>query len=1418
MKYGSCLKKLKRILAVALALALLFNGWSNYDLSVKAEANEEEAVESTSEEEQTAEEEVTTGTEESTETQETQPVEETTGTEETSETTEETAEETESLTIVESFSLGVTKLLGSIPLLTAAKESVTVSIADDAQNTSSTIIYSAASQGTVQLTATATTVVDSTNVSNDVTWTWSSSDSSVANVDPSNGLVTAGSTAGTATISVTFESDDYETSDEPKYSVTVNIETVANEITSVSLGGTELNDSSNTMTYGDSNNLTIATTYSTPSAGSFTVETFSDATCYTSSETVIKATADAGIYTLETTGAGSAYLKVTYTPDSTYYTGGTTVEAVYPITEEPKTVYVYADSDAELTKESDGTTALTDINKTAISADPSTSGYFTLTDATGSKVDSSSVVLAWKTGLALDDGKYNTSGLDASSVTGLDSLSGYLTLTDTTNYTLDTTNLASGSWKGSITPQEVDDNEYSVEKSAGCEIKINGTIVATVSSGVPDSNNEYYYGTDGTTKPCVITAESGYSIVDEDGDSLNLSNVLTTSQELYIAKDADIDYDVIYYGPIVVKDITFDTELPTITLSDVSVASGSGSPSQSGTGYVYNDGAVKFTVTISDNYSGVESPIYYYISESGEVADISSIQWNSKDLADESGTLTATFSVGEKGYLYVKAVDKVGNSSEVNEYTLLVLEDEKPTVEASCTDATSPSTSKKIEITAKDSPDDKFSGIQQIEWALYKSGDTASKDKAGAAAEGTIQNGNVPTTLDAIKQEFTPDLLEIKASDYSESLNGEYVLYIWAIDWCGNEGEWTTVTLDFDTEEPVLTVDFGNCSGSDDDKDYYNETFTVTFTVTDNYPLTAVSLFTLSVSGGDGSVEFDTDNAQTSGDKTNGYSYVVEATVTADSTSHTTDGEYTFTISGADQAGNVLKSNDDVNIEDKEMEAGSTGSFSNARAKVMDTTAPILDSVEYDDSSFYYKGGGYYFGDAATKTITLTLTEKNFSEDAATESISLTCDGASAEPEDISWEDGSSDDSHVATVTLPETEGTYVLTFNYQDLATNAMVSGNTELTVNNGSFTSENMIVDLTAPTATITYSSDATAYVYGKDDDNAKATGAVYYNQNVKVNIAITDNNKLDSEKLTNTVVDLSGSGTELSDSITISTDGTYSYSAYGTDRAGNPLTVIEEISGTKSNQGAAGDPITTEECEDAYTSRYAIVLDTVQPTFVLEIDRSGATNKSLQAGRYYFNSDYTATVTVTEANFDSERITVNCASGTATGTSAVTLNNYVASYDWSGSNPYTWTETVSAEGVYRYQMSGVDKAGNALTYSDTTELQDTANLLSYYIEVDKTDPTGTLTVNDYYEIDIASGSLSKSEPYRDETSATVNITTADLSPVLIGYTIDSTVDGTSAKSAGYGYQQTASTPVSGEQVFTVTGIKVTDRAGNY
>ena len=316
-----------------------------------------------------------------------------------------------------------------------------------------------------------------------------------------------------------------------------------------------------------------------------------------------------------------------------------------------------------------------------------------------------------------------------------------------------------------------------------------------------------------------------------------------------------------------------------------------------------------------------------------------------------------------------------------------------------------------------------------------------------------------------------------------------------------------------------------------------------------------------------------------------------------------------------------------------------------------------------------------------------------------------------------------------------------------------------------------------------------------------------------------------------------------------IALTEEGHYSYTLSGTDRAGNPIIVTEMKPWTDSVREDVPEKAVTGE---TYNAKYELILDKTAPTFALSVSSPDSTNKNLQSGRYYFNKAYTATVKVSEVNFDAKRITVKRGSVTSGSydSSAAQINTYNVTVmnsqaEDSGNATYNYTDRVSADGVYRYAVFGSDKAGNALAapagaYNlETTDtsavdakaetargsLETTADI-SNHIVVDTVTPSGMISIVnpngvEYYRM-LTNGNVEKAEPYRVENRAGIHLTVdsaRERTPVRIDYSVDAKPASMSksGSSNGFSYNNDMTVGISGRQQFKLAKYTLTDLAGN-
>lgn len=347
----------------------------------------------------------------------------------------------------------------------------------------------------------------------------------------------------------------------------------------------------------------------------------------------------------------------------------------------------------------------------------------------------------------------------------------------------------------------------------------------------------------------------------------------------------------------------------------------------------------------------------------------------------------------------------------------------------------------------------------------------------------------------------------------------------------------------------------------------------------------------------------------------------------------------------------------------------------------------------------------------------------------------------------------------------------------------------------------------------------------------------------------------------------------------------EGACIYTVEGTDRAGNPVMVRESIKADADrkafldtekghyDKGNPGDPEERSAGKDGICSSfYEIVYDKTPPAYLFKVNHPSNLQETFdrRTGISYYGksvSSVQACFQVTEQNFDEERILAGIASKSSRGKDR--MENL--SPGWTvpdvkgtcrredGLTTAVFSLQIEAdrqyEGIYRFEIAGCDKAGNALVPSNAQAAADRSDSLenlaartepvknieggfwSQRKAVDVTAPTGFMKVESttgrnkvYYEIrfELGGNIPVMYEPFRPEKQARLIIGTEDASPVSICFALrseDSKKDqafqrNNPVRSAGqntYGTDNSLELTVNGEQVFHLENLLIKDRAGN-
>lgn len=1064
-----------------------------------------------------------------------------------------------------------------------------------------------------------------------------------------------------------------------------------------------------------------------------------------------------------------------------------------------------------VTKVSDGTTALTTDNITAIENAFSLEGIVDDEEVSLEVGDDAS----WSS-LSYEENKLGSNTVSLNSLKDSFELEG----TDSANYVLDADVLAANDLKvtAEIAPKAPETSDYDMTQAkedqtfALTDDEVSGILL---SAGTKGTDEAYWYNEAGLP----LTVDEGYQLLTDQYVQYT-DSLITESGKTYYVKQTKEDNTVWYYGPYTIE-LQCDGDEPTYQIDEIKKIN-------------FGKESTEFTIIIKDtDGSGVEADsIRYFIGDNKTMKEDGTLPAETDSAWKKSATVSqdrenykVTVTVPASGYLYIQAADKVANNSFGGPFYLLILENTAPTVTVTCQDQgydfDAPRNAHTLNITAEDAKEDgtepySYSGIQSLTYSLSRQ----NKDGTAGDIVLTAEDAEafMPLTMDVVKASRTKakDQIVLQNDDQGQPLNGIYILMVTAVDFCGNETVKSDWILNFDNETPKL-VDAsydGYTHIGTDGNIYYGQKATA-----HQMQLTILEK----------NFDPDLDNDFSIVVKKNGQQITEGYTVTWEH-----DGELHKAIVNLTGI-NGTEENDVYTVESHYQDlAGNQLDYEGA-SMVMDKVSPVVTRIvtsenlngEADGSP--YDGIDYYIN--KTITTVITVEDENLPSDS-TEiwKTSMKKDGNDVEADLRSAESGQ-------IIFTMEADGRYSdLKAAGTDLAGNPLVLAENgyeheiwdKAEAENGTVNlSYARVVDTVAPVAVITYTSKADPNGYGTE---------YYYNKDVTAEITVTDqygDNScgIDFTKLF-TICRKDGQGTveNISSEKTIyeinKVDGRYDICIYGTDRAGNALGVREQTPGTmdgfKENvSGKAGDAIP-----------YTIIRDTTPPVFTFQVtpDAAVTNQKKQEDGRYYFNGDYRVTVVVEDTNFDAGKVFLNkgmTAAG-AYDASAATISDYEKltgdTYN-NGNNIYTDSE--SMEGVFRYAVYGTDKAGNALVMKKGSGInEDMEGNASCYIIVDKTKPTGTLTVGNgketYYQIQVQDGAVDRAEPYRTEKEAYIQITSDDFSPVQIAYTTDrlendEVKEAAETKGNGFSYQQNRENTVSGEQIFRISGINITDRAGN-
>ncbi len=476
-----------------------------------------------------------------------------------------------------------------------------------------------------------------------------------------------------------------------------------------------------------------------------------------------------------------------------------------------------------------------------------------------------------------------------------------------------------------------------------------------------------------------------------------------------------------------------------------------------------------------------------------------------------------------------------------------------------------------------------------------------------------------------------------------------------AADKYGNVSEKLTDSghvLVVDTISPVITAEYTPPDNTFGGKLYYNKALTATFTVTEaNF--FSEDVIVMLTKDNEAPVQVTPVWTDISADVHVG-TYVIDAP-----DNHAGDGDYVFTINYTDRSDNTM----DVYTSD---------------VFVIDTILPVIE-VEYSDENpvnTLADGQGIarkYF--PAQISATLTVTEHNFNpEDVAFIINATDVAGNALDAEALYRSTGwtSDGDSNTATIVYPG-DANYSFDIEYTDLALHEMAD-----------YPTDYFTVDTSMPEPPeISYSASVLDTILANISFG-------FYNARVTVQITAVDRisgvhgfeyGYLRADGVSAVNAELAGQPIEEAQ-ISFSEGGAAATASFQISQAelaaGNQFNGAVRVSATDR----AGNR--TDDLRDARR----IVVDNIAPTATVEYNVPVQEVNNIS----YYDGDINATVTINEANFYSEDVTVSVTrDGAPYGVTPV----------WNDNNAdvHTGTFTLTGDGDYFVEITYSDKSGNAM-----------------------------------------------------------------------------------------------------------------------
>lgn len=387
---------------------------------------------------------------------------------------------------------------------------------------------------------------------------------------------------------------------------------------------------------------------------------------------------------------------------------------------------------------------------------------------------------------------------------------------------------------------------------------------------------------------------------------------------------------------------------------------------------------------------------------------------------------------------------------------------------------------------------DTYSGLEKV-WYTVSAAGNVNTDKTVELLNNSKDRRQSHKTFSQV--------ITIPADVYNSN---DVKVRVFATDFSGNQGESAITELKMDVTSPVISVVWN--LGNPSNEKYYRDTRTATVTVTDrNFDEKNVEFHITNTDGKEAKI------GSWNGDGNRGIS---DCSVNTCRVSFSADGDYTFTLTYTDLAGN-------------------RGEYEKTDTFTIDRTPPVL-TVSYDNN--HARNGSYF---KEPRTAIVTVCEHNFhGADVRTE-ITAALQGRGISAPAISHF-SSRGDVHTAMVRY-EAEGDYIFDVECTDMAGNRAAD-----------YKPDTFTVDFTRPEVEIVNIKDKSAN-HDVVAPGVKVSDVNYDARKVSITVTGVHNGKVDIEKTIRPVEN--GQKIQMKDfAREEKADDLYKLTAKSVDKAGN------------------------------------------------------------------------------------------------------------------------------------------------------------------------------------------------------------------------------------------------------------------------